>query len=207
MKPNIDERLPLAERLKQPISYRYDWIISQINLLTKGRKLTILDVGSSNGLLSYLLLKEGHSLTAIDIDSEALLDLKDTYTSSLLPSKEDTTLNTNSDNRLIILSTDVLTTNPSPSFNVVVCSEVLEHLEDRKLLKVLKEYTIQGGYIIITTPIERNLYTKEHINFYNLYTLIDVIKELFTDFKICKLHKFLKYQRPKNLFGIVIKVN
>jgi len=180
----IDENKPLKERLKEPLSYRYDWAIRQ---LPQRDKLKILDVGSWTGMFTYLMDTAGHDVTAFDKNQKYLEMVK-----------------ANVPNAEIVKGELPELPFEDKSFDVVVALQVIEHIEDDiKAVKEMYRVLKKGGRIIVTIPIERNLIANEHKHFYNFYDVMDLFEVLGNDYTICKLNKFRKYDRPKNLFGVV----
>lgn len=139
-----------------------------INLIskysTKGpEKIKVLDAGCGDGALSYFIAKKGFNVSGVDLSHEAI-ESGDRITKSKglsinfkqgsvyeIPFKENT-------------------------FDVVVSSEVIEHLEQVDLfLEELRRVVIPGGIIIITTPIRLTKYPvdPEHV--------IEWFKEDFED--------------------------
>jgi 2-polyprenyl-3-methyl-5-hydroxy-6-metoxy-1,4-benzoquinol methylase len=180
----IDERLPIVKQLEQPISYRFEWAINQI----VGTGLNICDVGCGTSVLPTLLYRSGHTVTAVDSDVEAIQQQHDT-----------TPL-------INVVVSNILDIDMSDTYDVVTSLEVLEHIQDtHSYISKLFSMTKINGLIILTTPILRNYYVKEHVHFFNYYD-IDRLCRLYTDeYIVVKLNKFMAHNRSKTLFGIVMK--
>jgi len=94
---------------------------------------------------------------------------------------------------------------PYSSFDMVIATEVLEHVKDwRKAVSNLKHIIKSGGKVIVTVPSKGcgfHACPEDHWRFE-----LDDIKEIFSDFVIEELWKspsiegvFLKAVRPENL--------
>ena len=90
------------------------------------------------------------------------------------------------------------------SFDVVISTELLEHVKDwRRVINNMKEVLRPNGYIYITTRSRGFPYHGYPHDFWR-YEIEDM-KEIFKDFEIIKLEKdpeapgvFIKAKRPKN---------
>lgn len=116
---------------------RYKRIADFIND-TEGKCL--LDVGCGIGLLDLLIANK--DIVRIDIDRESIIEAKRI--------RETTKLN---DNRIHTLAADLLSLPFTEKFDVVICSEVLEHLTyDKTALEALLSVLNEGGLLLITLP-------------------------------------------------------
>lgn len=98
----------------------------------------ILDVGCGNGVISRSLGQHGFRVKGIDISEKAIEKARSLNT---LP-------NVNFD----VVSAEQLVAD-GHRYQAVICSEVLEHLNDPgKLLKVLHESLDENGILIVTVP-------------------------------------------------------
>lgn len=186
----IDESLSLKERLKQPMSYRYDWIIRQ---LPNKKNMKILDVGCWSGMLSYLLKHMNHDVTALD-SNEKYIKLVDKHVKC----------------KTVHGNVEEVSTLIKEQFDVIIASQVLEHVkDDNKAIKEMHNILKDKGIMIITVPIQKNLLSKEHHHFYNFYDIMDLFDKnnLGSTYTISKLNKFKKYDRPKNIYGVVYVKN
>lgn len=111
---------------------RYHYILKKIQGLDGNRKLKILDVGCYPYHLGAALERLGHDVWGISSTHE--------------PIKQ---------NRVAILNIE---TDPFPykdnTFDLVLCSEVIEHLPQSPIpaLKEMYRVTKKGGHLLITTP-------------------------------------------------------
>lgn len=93
---------------------------------------SILDVGAGNGLLSNSLVSRGKSLVAVDISAVALARVN-------AP-----TLQCSADNLVGV---------KDRSFDLVLCTEMLEHLDEPTYRGALREFNrVAGSAILITVP-------------------------------------------------------
>lgn len=98
----------------------------------KLKKLSILDVGASSGIIDFFISKYVGSLTGIDIDDGAIKHAKEKYKKKNLTFKKVDALNLSfKDN----------------SFDIVICTHVYEHVEDpnkllREIYRVLKPNSV-----------------------------------------------------------------
>ncbi len=98
---------------------------------------SILDVGAGNGFLSNELVARGKSLVAVDISEVALARVK-------APT--------------LLRSADRLTGVDDRSFDLVLCTEMLEHLDDATYRGALKEFNrVARAAIMITVPNRENM--------------------------------------------------
>ena len=105
------------------------------NLIPNEKKLKILDIGSGTGLNASILKKRGHDLTCIDFSKEAIKKIK-------LKGFKAHLMNIEDGKRF-----------KEKTFDVLFCSEVIEHLEDtdfffKEAHRVLKK----GGSLYLSTP-------------------------------------------------------
>lgn len=93
----------------------------------------ILDVGCGEGWVSELLVKNGCQVTGIDYSSKAIKK------ASKLPGR--------------YLQVDLYNYKPTEEFDWVVCSEVLEHLDDDQIaLKLMYSWLKPGGRLLLSVP-------------------------------------------------------
>jgi SAM-dependent methyltransferase len=100
---------------------------------------------------------------------------------------------------------DLVTVFGEESFDLVVCTEVLEHVRDwRGAINNLKGVCKAGGVILVTTRSKGHRYHGYPADFWR-YELSDM-KKIFSDCEILKLEKdlqepgvFMKVKRPGNL--------
>ncbi len=101
-------------------------------------KSNVLDVGCGNGLISMSLGKAGHSVLGIDISEKAIEKAK--------------TKNNLSNVKFAVASAEELS-ETNIKYDAVICSEVLEHLnEPSSLLKYIYRSMKDDGILIVTVP-------------------------------------------------------
>jgi 2-polyprenyl-3-methyl-5-hydroxy-6-metoxy-1,4-benzoquinol methylase len=115
-----------------------EWI-GQVRRQTGRSRLTILDFGCGTGdHLTFPLARLGHEVLGLDFHEASVQEARRRYA---LPN--------------LSFRTDALEdlTGKGLTFDVIVCSEVLEHLrEPQDLLAALRPLLRSGGGLIVTTP-------------------------------------------------------
>jgi ubiquinone/menaquinone biosynthesis C-methylase UbiE len=98
----------------------------------------VLDVGCGNGVISCSLGEKGFRVMGIDVSEKAIMCAKE--------------LNRFSNVTFEVISAEQLVAD-GHHYNAVICSEVLEHLNDPgKLLQVLHRSLYDNGVLIVTVP-------------------------------------------------------
>jgi SAM-dependent methyltransferase len=116
---------------------RLDFIIAALKAkLPEGAE--VLDVGCGNGVISRSLGEQGFTVRGIDVSEKTIEKAK--------------ALNTFSNVRFEVVSAEQLVAD-GHRYHAVICSEVLEHLnEPGKLLQVLHQSLHDEGVLIVTVP-------------------------------------------------------
>ena len=116
---------------------RLDFIIEVLrSQLPTGAE--VLDVGCGNGVISRSLGEKGFNVQGIDVSEKAIEKAK--------------SLNKSNNVKFDVVSAEQLVAN-GQQYHAVICSEVLEHLnEPARLLKVLHEILKEDGVLIVTVP-------------------------------------------------------
>ncbi len=116
---------------------RLDFIINTLKAqLPEGAE--VLDVGCGNGVISRSLGARGFVVKGVDVSAKAIEKAK--------------ALNTFPNVRFDVVSAEQLVAD-GQRFHAVICSEVLEHLNDPgKLLRVLHQILYDTGVLIVTVP-------------------------------------------------------
>ena len=116
---------------------RLDFIVDTLKAkLPEGAE--VLDVGCGNGVISRSLGAKGFVVKGIDVSAKAIEKAR--------------ALNTYPNVRFEVISAEQLVAD-GQRFHAVICSEVLEHLNDPgKLLNVLHQTLHDTGVLIVTVP-------------------------------------------------------
>lgn len=110
------------------------------NLPMKPGQLKILEIGCGNGNISYQLYRYGHDVTGIDISPLTIQHAIEQY-------------GTYDNLRFRVENSEQLNPGPDDKYDVIVCSEVLEHLYDPdKLISNFTTLLNKNGIAIITVP-------------------------------------------------------
>lgn len=119
---------------------RLDFMASQIHREAegKGRRLSILEVGCGNGNIVISMGSLGdHEILGIDIDAESI----------------EKAVRANPFGNVKFLCGDLEGLALPGNFDVVICSEVLEHLESPAwMLRKIRSLLVQDGLILMTIP-------------------------------------------------------
>ena len=174
--------------------------------LPKG-KLEILDLGCGDGYLSCKIAERGFNVTCIDLSQNRLDKFKDQ--AGKLNIKQ-------------VLGDVTKVELPADSFDVIVCSEVIEHLPNfKEVLAEAFRLLKKGGYFIVTVPNDEKLkmiscphclkhfFRDDHVNSFNKGSLSAHLKEAgfsidditVTTSKI--LNQFQYHLKPA--YGIMVK--
>ena len=144
---------------------RYDAILKRI---PKGTQ-NVLDLGCGDGFLSYRMAEQGYQVTSMDLSLNRLKRFKEQADRLNIKQIEGD-----------ISKVDL----PSESFDLIVCSEVIEHLPDYKdVLVEVWRLLKKGGHFIVTVPNNQRLkiftcphclkkfYQDDHVNSFTIETL------------------------------------
>jgi len=168
---------------------------------------TVLDIGSGVGTVDFYLASKGKQVTGIEISKNAT-DIAKMNAISLNLDKEITFINATFPNRI-----------PKKKYDLVIFSEVIEHLEDdAKALRDIWKIVKPGGILIITTPsVNAPLYRLGllhdfdkrvgHLRRYNLDNLSNlVIRSGFQILKTGSHEGILRnYLFTNNFAGVLLK--
>ncbi len=146
---------------------RYNTFLWELIQPYIGRR--VLEVGSGTGLLTrYLSMRE--RLMATDLDPQYVELLQRMYSDQ--PNVEVRQLD------LAHLATDGI---PRRSFDTVVCSNVLEHIEDdATALAAMRDVLLPGGRVVLVVPALKGLYGSiDHaIQHYRRYSRTELTEKL-----------------------------
>jgi len=105
------------------------------NIPLNGR---VLDVGCGNGIISINLGKNGYNVHGIDVSEKAIMRAKEN--------------NSQSNVKFEVISAESLVAK-GHQYDAVICSEVLEHLDDPSiLLRTIHASLKDEGILIVTVP-------------------------------------------------------
>ncbi len=116
---------------------RLEFLLSQIQSRYGKERVSILDVGCGNGsMMSLPLAEQGYTVTGIDLDEHSIQKARET--------------NPFHNATFLVAKTKDLLGN---QYDVVICSEVLEHIEDYEpVILDLRRLCKPEGIVFITVP-------------------------------------------------------
>ena len=134
---------------------------------------SVLDLGCGEGYGSYILSKSAAHVIGLDIDEKTVKHASSKYIKDNLEFIQGSVLKVPIKDKL---------------FDVIVCFELLEHIEDHnKLLSEIKRLLKDDGFLLISTP-NKKIYSDER-NYKNLFHK----KELYFDEFKELLRKYFRY--------------
>jgi 2-polyprenyl-3-methyl-5-hydroxy-6-metoxy-1,4-benzoquinol methylase len=169
---NTGERyLPFVDPMTTGAEIHYEHLHRYAFALQFVKDKYVLDLASGEGYGSYLLANEASGVVGVEIDESAVAHSCAKYSKINLEFKRGSILKIPIDGRNI--------------FDVIVCFEALEHVEDHDMLfSEVKRLLKENGIFIVSTP-NKKVYSDE-ANYHNPFHL----KELyFDDFKNI-LHRY-----------------
>lgn len=202
-------------KYKQRGAYHWDSISNnpmKSNAFVKGRYIkctqlirevcnfrgkNVLDLGCGDGLLSYLLWKEGAQVYGID----------NLYVPIKFAMEKHKRFNTSC--RFAVMNCYRTGFN-SNFFDCVVCSDVIEHVsKPLELLNEMKRVLKHGGYGIISTPIRVTHKPNDtmHIREWFPEEFMDMISTVFNDYKLHESHPLFWMEFINKSFRNKILVN
>lgn len=123
-------------------NFTYRTIISLVKKYFKAKK-TVLDVGCGVGTVDFLLHKKGYDVFGIDISSNAIEIAR--LNARIFKIKK----------RLKFATLNLLTNKIKGIFDAIIIIEVLEHIDDKKGLKVINKLCSKDTIIIASSPSKK----------------------------------------------------
>ena len=142
----------------------------------KSKPGLVLDCGCGIGLLSLTLCKLGFSVISMDISLNAILQAKTLFRKSQSP-------------EFIVADAQFLPFRKE-TFDYLLCSEVLEHVENDKL--VLNEFfriLKSRSHLLLTIPLACNssaLIRYGHLHSYSIFTIVKTLLDVGFKVKLIK---------------------
>jgi len=144
----------LGSQQHQLASMKYDlritnlakFLYSKVTRYTLHEKrYTLLDVGAGNGLFLKFFKSKGFKVSGYELEAELVANMK-----------KDPDLKGDT-----ILQGDITTMKGDAQYDVVIASDVIEHIKDDvKAIRGLWSFVAPGGMLLITVPAHSYLYGK-----------------------------------------------
>ena len=163
---------------------RTEFILNNINKSVKGKQ--VLDIGCGGGLVSEPLAKLGGKITAIDENFQNLKEAKSHAKESKLKINY---VNSNFES---------FYRKNSKKYDLILCLEVIEHIDNVKetLEKIAK--IIQPGGILILSTINRNIKS---------LLFAKIFAEYILNWIPIGTHEFKKFLKPSEIINILKNSN
>lgn len=131
-------------------------------------KVRLLDVGAGNGLLLKFFKQKGFAVAGVELSQELVEKMKRD------PQLKDVS----------IRSADITQLTGNEEYEVVICNDVIEHIEDDKLaLRNLFSFVKKNGLLVVSIPAHSFLYGKRdkawgHFRRYDKTMLLERVEKL-----------------------------
>lgn len=120
-------------------------------LATNPRDALILDYGCGSGDVTFPMVRAGHSVIGIDIARGMIRKASERAKQAGFAAR----------GSYYHLDDMALSSLPAGRFDLVVCSSVLEYVDDdRSLLKAFHGLLKSGGFLLVSVPDRKSLYCK-----------------------------------------------
>lgn len=172
----------------------YDWIL-KIAGNVKGKK--VLDIGCGDGVLSYLLAKAGAEVTGIDNDEYGLMYAHENLERENKKKKLACTF---------VNASAYAMPFEQETFDIVVCCEVIEHVQETgKLLAEARRVLKTGGICIFTTPHRLTEFPQDihHVKEYFPSEIQKLLEDYFRDVVVKQTHHMFWYSIYTYPFSIL----
>ena len=165
---------------------RFNYIKSKTNLINKN----ILDLGCGGGILTEKLAKHGGKITALD-KSKELINIAKSRSNFL-------SLQIN------YLNIDIINflKNCQTKFDVIICMELLEHLENKHHIIHLFKNILNKNGIIIISSLNKNILTYIKIILFGEFILKKLHKNTHIFNKLIKVYKMKNYETKLKIIDI-----
>lgn len=168
---------------------RYEMVLSSIRDSLKGKK--VLDVGCGDGVLSWMLSKNGGKVVGIDTLEEAIEFARKRCKKMK--------------NLEFVVGSAYSLPFEHKSFDYIVSSDVIEHLKyPEKMVSEVKRVWNKRGKVIITSPIRFTEKPLDRMHYQEFFEeeIKELLKRYFEDIKIVKSHPlfWMEFQN-KPIFG------
>lgn len=176
-------RVKLQKRIIDKKNFTYRNIVKLIDKYC-GKKSKILDIGCGVGTIDFYLSNNVKSITGIDISKKAIEVARRNAEEFKL-------------NNIKFVTGNVDSLKFNSKFNTIICSEIIEHVDnDDKLLVDINKLLYRKGTLILTTPLDTAFLYKiglaknfdqrvGHLRRYNVIALKKKLKE--SNFRISKI--------------------
>ncbi|MBI5681011.1 MAG: class I SAM-dependent methyltransferase [Methanobacterium sp.] len=135
----------------------------------------VLDVGCGDGFFTLKLLNLGYKVDATDVSPEAI-------------KATERRIKRNNAPNINLYNENLLELNPPHKYDVIICLEVLEHIEDDlRVLKLFNSWLKKEGLLILSVPHRQDMwnYTDEIGGHYRRYSKEDLKNKLESaEFKV-----------------------
>ncbi|UVC54603.1 3-demethylubiquinone-9 3-methyltransferase-like protein [Theileria orientalis] len=176
---------------------------SSVHIESVLKGLNILDVGCGGGILTESLAKYGCKVLGID-PNQKLIDIAKSHKSQFFDNLHiQLGLRDNYSANLKYKATsvyDLLTEEHKGIYDIVVASEVIEHIDNREkeqFFEALTKFVKPGGLLVITTP------GSSLVSYlFNVYLAENIFNKVPKD-----THDFNLFITPKNCCKILSKLN